>query len=248
MYPFEFNYAEILVLYILSAFNCKPNITKKKKSQDIRGKSWELNPNMRKKKNLLKFRVFKPTSPKLYPVHWRQHTFWLTTSIPGISIRIPVGLVLPPEIIFCTTATTVVSVILASAVWEKFQVQTKSLTIKDSLDGLSVTCKQNPVGHLWCPCLCSLSYGTGNQGHESGHLVEAPGSPSHHGCPEAHVRHAHKQVSETEVGALCCPRRCCKGPWEKCYPLVQVKSWSCLWNIRKQECLSLADEDRSMGW
>ena len=199
---------------------------------------------------------------------WSPHTFWLTTSIPGVSVRIPVGCILPPVIVVSTTATAVVSVIVVSVVWKhfRFRKMCNHLTFLDpQLMGCVslVTCMLDPVGRFWGPCLYFLSCGTGNQGLECGHLASTlclglypglsqglcpglsqglgpglghRGCPEdhdhhdhhedhdhrvHHGCPGAHGYHAHKQVTVTEVGALCCPRNCCTGPWERTCPLVQ---------------------------
>lgn len=48
-------------------------------------------------------------------------TALLTTSIPGIHVRIPERLVLPPVIVLCAAAAAVVSVIILSA--ERLQVR-----------------------------------------------------------------------------------------------------------------------------
>lgn len=43
-------------------------------------------------------------------------TLWLTTSIPGIPIRVPVGFLLPPVVVIWTAP--IVSVIVISSVWD----------------------------------------------------------------------------------------------------------------------------------
>lgn len=74
---------------------------------------------------------------------YSSHTFWLTPTIPGISVRVPVRFILPPVIVVCPTATAVVSVIVISAVRKHFMFRQKynNLTLKFQL----ARCWQSPV-------------------------------------------------------------------------------------------------------
>lgn len=74
-------------------------------------------------------------------VKYRVHTLWLTASIPGISIRVPEGFILPPVIVFSTTP--VVSVIVISAVWKHFRFTLECNHI--TLYSKCFECQESPV-------------------------------------------------------------------------------------------------------
>lgn len=71
----------------------------------------------------------------------RVRTLWLTTSIPGVAIRVPVGFLLPPVVVIRTAP--IVSVIVISSVWKdrvQFTLELNSTTLNQNCFG----CQQSP--------------------------------------------------------------------------------------------------------